>query len=65
MDSQMCAPTAATVADEFDAMVTVEDKHWAGYRHHTETDRQSVYANTGWQLSDALEKPCVPYLREQ
>jgi iron complex outermembrane receptor protein len=47
--------TAATVADEFDAMVTVEDKHWAGYRHHTETDRQSVYANTGWQLSDALE----------
>ncbi len=47
--------TAATVADQFDAMVTVDDKHWGGYRHHSETDRQSVYANAGWQFSDALE----------
>ena len=47
--------TAATVSDKFDAMVTLDDKHWGGYRHHSETDRQSVYGNAGWQFSDALE----------
>ncbi|MCC7517245.1 MAG: TonB-dependent receptor [Pseudomonadales bacterium] len=47
--------TAATVADQFDGMITVEDKQWGGYRHHSESDRQGVYGNVGWKISDALE----------
>lgn len=47
--------TAGAVVDQFDGLVTVESKHWGGYRHHSETDRESIYANSGWRFSDALE----------
>jgi iron complex outermembrane receptor protein len=30
--------TAGVVLDQFDALITVGDKDWDGYRHHSETD---------------------------
>jgi iron complex outermembrane receptor protein len=36
-----------------DALVTVEAKGWDGYREHNEQERSGLYANVGWQLSDA------------
>lgn len=47
--------TAGVVLDQFDALITVGDKDWDGYRHHSETDQQSVYINTGWKIFDDLE----------
>ncbi len=40
--------------DRFDGLVTVEGKQWDGYRDHNEQERYGVYANGGWQLTDAL-----------
>lgn len=47
--------TAGTVAGDFDALVTAESRHWDGYREHQQQDRQGVYANAGWQFSEALQ----------
>ncbi len=44
--------SAGTVAGSFDGLVTVEARHWDGYREHQTQDRQSVYANGGWQFAD-------------
>lgn len=40
------------VSGDLDALVTVEQRSYDGYREHQEQDRGSVYANTGWQISD-------------
>jgi len=47
--------TAGTVDGQFDGLISLEKKHWDGYRDHSQTDREGVYANTGWQFSDAVE----------
>lgn len=46
--------TAGTVAGDFDALITAEGRHWDGYREHQRQDREGVYANAGWQLSEDL-----------
>ena len=46
--------TAGGVADAFDGLVTLEAKSYDGYRDHSEQDRKGVYANAGWQMSDAV-----------
>jgi iron complex outermembrane receptor protein len=35
-----------------DGLVTIESKHWDGYREHNEQDRAGLYANAGWQFGD-------------
>ncbi len=47
--------TGGVVAGERDALVTVEQRSYDGYREHQEQQRGSVYANTGWQISDTVE----------
>ncbi|NOQ36778.1 MAG: TonB-dependent receptor plug domain-containing protein [Methylococcaceae bacterium] len=41
--------------ESFDALVTVEGKHWAGYRDHNNQNRMGVYANAGWKINDAVD----------
>lgn len=40
-------------SDTADALITIEGKSWDGYRDHNDQDRGGIYANAGWQLSDA------------
>lgn len=47
--------TGGTVAGALDALVTVEQRSYDGFRGHQEQQRSSVYANTGWQISDSVE----------
>jgi iron complex outermembrane recepter protein len=47
--------TGGVVAGDKDALVTVEQRSYDGYREHQEQQRGSVYANTGWQISDMVE----------
>lgn len=47
--------TGGVVLGDFDGLVTVEKRHWDGYREHQEQDRESIYANTGWELSDDIQ----------
>jgi iron complex outermembrane receptor protein len=47
--------TAGKVFSErFDGLLTVEAKHWGGFREHNEQDRLGLYANAGWRLSDSV-----------
>jgi iron complex outermembrane receptor protein len=46
--------TAGVVSGSFDGLVTVEARHWNGYREHQKQERDGLYANTGWQFSDNL-----------
>jgi iron complex outermembrane receptor protein len=34
--------------------LTAETKQWDGYRDHSDQDRWGLYANAGWQTSDAV-----------
>jgi iron complex outermembrane receptor protein len=47
--------TAGAVAGNFDGLVTVETRRWDGFRDHHEQEREGLYANAGWQLSDTLQ----------
>jgi len=40
--------------DQFDGLLTVEGKHWEGYRDHNKQDRFGLYSNVGWQISDSI-----------
>lgn len=46
--------TAGGVADALDGLVTLEAKSYDGYRDHSAQERKGVYANAGWQISDAV-----------
>ncbi|WP_442975127.1 hypothetical protein, partial [Salmonella enterica] len=46
--------SAGTVAGDFDGLVTVETKHWDGYREHSRQQREGLYANAGWQLGGTV-----------
>jgi iron complex outermembrane receptor protein len=46
--------TAGRIADDFDGLVALESKTYDGYRDHSAQDRQGLYANGGWQISDAV-----------
>lgn len=47
--------TASGVAERFDGLVSVETKRREGYRDHNEQQRESLYANSGWQVSDTVQ----------
>ncbi|HEU4620240.1 MAG TPA: TonB-dependent receptor plug domain-containing protein, partial [Gammaproteobacteria bacterium] len=49
------ATFARAFGERLDGLVTVEGKHWDGYREHNRQRRAGLYANAGWKLSDALE----------
>lgn len=42
------------VSGDLDGMVTLDAKHFDGYRQHSRQDRNSLHANGGWQVSDRL-----------
>jgi iron complex outermembrane receptor protein len=45
--------TWGTMAGDFDALVTVETRHWDGYRtEQHRQEREGFYANAGWQFSE-------------
>jgi iron complex outermembrane receptor protein len=46
--------TGGMVAGNLDGLVTIEGKRRDGYRDHNEQERESVYANGGVQLGDAV-----------
>lgn len=45
--------TAGAVAGNFDGMITLETRRWNGYREHHQQEREGLYANAGWQFSNA------------
>lgn len=47
--------TGGVVYGDFDALFTVEQRSYDGFRGHQEQQRGGVYANTGWQISDTVE----------
>lgn len=47
--------TAGGVAGDYDGMFTVDAKHYDGYRRQSQQNRDSVYANGGWQATENLE----------
>lgn len=47
--------TASKIFNEqFDGLITIEDKQWDGYRDHNEQSRHGLYANAGWRISDSV-----------
>ena len=46
--------TIGTVSGNFDALVSGEAKRYDGFRAHQSQERQSLYANAGFQLSDSV-----------
>lgn len=46
--------TVGAASEALDGLVTLETKQWDGYRAHSDQDRRGVYANAGWQPTDAL-----------
>lgn len=46
--------TAGRRTDALDGLLTLETKQWSGYRDHSDQDRIGLYANAGWQPSDAV-----------
>ncbi|WP_200911587.1 TonB-dependent receptor family protein [Teredinibacter purpureus] len=46
--------TASMVSGDIDGLVTLEAKRWDGYRDHQKQERESIYANAGWKLSDTV-----------
>lgn len=46
--------SAGGISGAFDGMVTLDGKHLDGYRDHSQQNRDSLYANGGWQPSDAF-----------
>lgn len=46
--------SAGGVSGDLDGMVTLDDKHFDSYRKHSQQNRDSLYANGGWKVSDNL-----------
>jgi iron complex outermembrane receptor protein len=42
------------IGERLDALLTLEGKHWDGYREHNRQHRAGISGNAGWQVSDAL-----------
>ncbi|HWB47237.1 MAG TPA: TonB-dependent receptor [Hyphomicrobiaceae bacterium] len=47
--------TGGMVSGSFDGLVTVEARQREGYRDHNEQERESVYANGGWQINESVK----------
>lgn len=46
--------TGGFAAESFDALATLEARNWDGYREHSEQTTRGVFANAGWNWSDAV-----------
>ncbi|MGE0100253.1 MAG: TonB-dependent receptor family protein [Hydrogenophaga sp.] len=46
--------TLGKIVGTFDGLVSAETRHYDGYRRHQKQERNSLYANGGWQLNDAV-----------
>lgn len=47
--------TLSGVSGDLDGLVTVEAKHWDGFRsQHHEQEREGLYANAGWKINEQL-----------
>lgn len=46
--------SAGGVAGDVDGLITLDAKQRDGYREHSRQQRSGLYANAGWQVSDAL-----------
>jgi iron complex outermembrane receptor protein len=46
--------TAGAVDGAFDGLVTLEARHWDGFRDQQQQEREGLYANAGWQFSDSV-----------
>lgn len=51
---RQASATVGAVDGGFDALVSVEARRTDGYREHQAQERESLYANAGWQLSDQV-----------
>lgn len=47
--------TAGGIRGDLDGQITLESKARDGYRDHSRQDRTSLYANAGWQVSEAFD----------
>ncbi|WP_084197328.1 TonB-dependent receptor family protein [Solimonas soli] len=46
--------SVGTVNGPFDGLITAEGRSYDGYRDHQQQERKGIYANSGWQFSEAL-----------
>lgn len=46
--------TVGIVDGAFDGLVTLEARHWDGFRDQQQQEREGLHANAGWQFSDAV-----------
>lgn len=46
--------TIGTVNGAFDGLVTLEARHWDGFRDQQQQEREGLYANAGWEFSDVV-----------
>lgn len=46
--------TVGGAKDKLDGLLTLETRQWEGYREHSDQERWGVYANAGWQPSEAV-----------
>jgi iron complex outermembrane receptor protein len=51
---RQASATVGAVDGGFDALVSAEARSTDGYREHQAQERESLYANAGWQLSDQV-----------
>ena len=57
--------TLGGVRDKVDGLLTVEGRHWDGYRDHSDQERWGLYANAGWQPSATTNVQLFGDLRQQ
>jgi|CXWL01.1.fsa_nt_gi iron complex outermembrane receptor protein len=46
--------TVGAAQETLDGLLTLETKQWDGFRGHSDQNRWGIYANSGWQPSEAL-----------
>ncbi|EGI76415.1 putative outer membrane receptor for iron transport [Hylemonella gracilis ATCC 19624] len=51
---RQASATVGAVNGDLDALVSVEGRRTDGYREHQAQERESLYTNVGWQLSDQV-----------
>ena len=47
--------TTTGTAGDLDGLLTLESKHWDGFRQHQQQKRYGLYGNAGWQISDRAQ----------
>ncbi|MFT6577789.1 MAG: iron complex outermembrane receptor protein [Zhongshania sp.] len=52
---QMRLTLGSVLSESVDGLVTLEKKQRDGYRDHNESEREGLYANLGWRVSENIE----------